>query len=125
MLSTRAMYLLTALALGAAAIEPSPADGKLSSALELALPPLASAQDYWTASKNSYQQANSYSRLNETRAACEALAKSLDYYRVYYRMAIAEDIDTSLREASVVDGDGGDGMREIRARFGCTRPQPG
>jgi hypothetical protein len=121
MLSTRAMYILTALVLGLAAIEPSSADGKLSGALELTLPPFASAQDYRTASKNFYQRASRYSQVNETQAACESLAKSLDYYR----MAIAKDTSASGREASAVEGDGGDAMREIRARFGCTRPQLG
>jgi negative regulator of sigma E activity len=121
MLSTRAMYLLTAMVLGLAAIEPSSADGKLSDTPELKLLPLASAQDYRSASRNSYRRASRHSQLNETQAACDALAKSLDYYR----MAIAKDTDPSAREAAAVDGDGGDGMREIRARFGCTRTQLG
>lgn len=125
MLSTRVTYLLMALALGLAAVELSPAEGKPADALELALPRLASAHDYLTASKNSYRRASTYSQLNETRAACEALAKSLDYYRIYYRMAIGEEADITFREVPAADGDGGDGMREILARFGCTRPQLG
>ena len=121
MLSTRAMYLLTAMVLGLAAIEPSSADGKHSDALELTPPPFATAQDYWTASRNSCERARRHNRLNETRAACDALARSLDYYR----MAIAKDSDPSAREAAAVDSDGGDGMREIRSRFGCTLTQLG
>jgi hypothetical protein len=70
MSSTRTWYLLTALALVLAAIEPSSADSP------------ANAQDYWTASKASLQQATAHRQLNETEAACEALAKSLDYYRI-------------------------------------------
>jgi hypothetical protein len=115
------MYLLTAMVLGLAAIEPSSADGKLTGSPELTLVPLTSAQDYLNASKNSYRRASRHSQLNEPRAACDALAKSLDYYR----MAIAKDTDPSAREAALVDGDGGDGMREIRARFGCTETQLG
>jgi len=100
MLTTRTWYLLTALALMLTAIEPSSADSR------------ATAPDYWTASKLSLQQANAHRRLNETQAACEALAKSLTYYRT------ALDKENVLGRA--VRSDEGDAMQEIRARFGCT-----
>jgi hypothetical protein len=106
MFEMRTWYLVTALLLCIAAIEPSSADspGKLST-----------AQDYWSASKISFQLASKHNRLNETQAACEALTKSLDYYR----MALAKD----SREVTLVSSDGGDGMQEIRSQFGCTRAQ--
>lgn len=115
-MKTRTMYFMTALLLALGAIEPSSAgsQGNLSDALEQALPSLASAQDYWSASKISLQLANERNRLNETRAACEALAKSLDYYR----MALAKETDTPLRQFGTGLGDD-EGMREIRTRFGC------
>src|SRR5262245_46957603 len=122
MLNTRVMYMMTALLLGLAAIEPSSADSqaKLSDAFEQTLP-FASPRDYWSASKMSFQRATKHSRLNETQAACEALAKSLDYYRI----ALTSDTDSSVRQRTVDNGDGGDGMQEIRARFGCTSTQLG
>jgi hypothetical protein len=114
MLKTRTMYLMTALLLGLATLEPSSAEslGKLS-----VTEPLASAQDYWSASKSSIQLANEHIRHNETAAACEALAKSLDYYR----MALAKETNTSRSEFGTGLGDD-EGMREIRARFGCPAP---
>lgn len=116
-MKTRTMYLMTALLLSLGAIEPSSADSQanLSNALEQALPSLASAQDYWSASKISLQLANERNRLNETPAACEALAKSLDYYR----MALAKETNTPITQFDSGLGDD-EGMREIRARFGCT-----
>lgn len=116
MSKTRTMYLMTALALAFAAIEPSSADsrGTLSDALEQALPSLASTQDYWSASKISFQLATERSRQNQTPAACEALAKSLDYYR----MALAKETNTPLEQFGSGLGDD-EGMREIRTRFGC------
>ena len=116
MLKTRTMYLMSALVLALAAIEPSSADsrGTLSDALEQALPSLASTQDYWSASKISFQLASERSRHNQTPAACEALAKSLDYYR----MALAKETNTPLEHFGYGLGDD-EGMREIRTRFGC------
>ena len=116
MSKTRTMYLMTALVLALAAIEPSSADsrGTLADALEQALPSLASTQDYWSASKISFQLASERSRHNQTPAACEALAKSLDYYR----MALAKDTNTPLEHFGYGLGDD-EGMREIRTRFGC------
>ena len=115
-MKTRTMYLLTMLALALGAIEPTSADSQttLTAALEQALPSLASAQDYWSASKISLQLANERNRMNEPQAACEALAKSLDYYR----MALAKETNTPRSEFGTGLGDD-EGMREIRARFGC------
>lgn len=111
------MYLMTALLLAFAAIEPSAADSRstLSDALEQAIPSLASAQDYSSASKISFQLASERSRNNQTPAACEALAKSLDYYR----MALAKDTNTPIEQLGSGLGDD-EGMREIRTRFGCS-----
>jgi len=118
-MKTRTMYLLTALLLSAAAIEPSSADsqGSLAFALEEALPSLTSAQDYWSASRISLQLANERHRLNETTAACAALAKSLDYYR----LALAKETHTPVANLGAGLGDD-EGMREIRTRFGCSGP---
>jgi len=115
-MKTRTMYVLTMLALALGAIEPTSADSQttLTAALEQALPSLASAQDYWSASKISLQLANERNRMNEPQAACEALAKSLDYYR----MALAKETNTPRIEFGTGLGDD-EGMREIRARFGC------
>jgi len=115
-MKTRTTYLMTALMLGIAAIEPSSAEsGSLTDALEQALPSLASAQDYRSASKISFQLASERSRQDDTKAACEALAKSLDYYR----MALAKETNTPLSQFGTGLGDD-EGMREIRARFGCS-----
>ena len=107
MSNTRTWYLLAALALVLAAIEPSSADSRVK------------GPDYWTASKTSLEQANTHRRLNETRAACEALAESLDYYR------IALDQELLSKTARPVGRDEGDAMQEIRSRFGCTSLQLG
>ena len=106
MLNTRLWYLMTALLLGVAAIEPSPASSQGN---------LSSDQDYWSASRISFQLASKLNRLNEPQAACEALAKSLNYYRI----ALAKD----SREVAFVNSDNGDGMQEIRSQFGCTPAQ--
>lgn len=117
MSNTRTLYVLTALLLGFAAIEPSSADSqtKRTIAFEQGLQPLATAQDYWSASKTSRQLANEYRQHNDTTAACEALAKSLDHYR----MALAKETNTPRSEFGTGLGDD-EGMREIRARFGCS-----
>ena len=102
MSTTRTWYLLTALALLVAAIEPSSADSR------------ATAPDYWTASKTSLHQADAYRRLNQTQAACEALTKSLEYYR----LALVREglLSKAVRPTR---NDNGDAMQEIRSRFGC------
>ena len=106
MLNTRGMYVMTALLLALAAIEPSSANSQAR----------ASALDNWSESKLSLHIANNYRRINETEAACDALAKSLDYYRV----ALAQETGTPLNEFG--SGLGNDeGMQEIRSRFGCNR----
>ena len=65
MSTTRTMYLLTALLLAVAAIEPSSAESRLSDSLEPSVESLATAQDYWSASKLSFQLANERSRNND------------------------------------------------------------
>ena len=94
-----ALFSMIAFLVGFTAFEPASSPGaqkRLSDALEQALPSLASVQDYWTASKVSFQLASARSRLNEMPAACEALSQSLDYYR----KAVANDTDTPLRTAA-------------------------
>ena len=108
MSNTRSWYLLTALALVLASIEPSSADSR------------ANAPDYWAASKTSLQQAYEHRRLNETQAACDALGESLEYYR----MALAREALPS-NATGLTRIEEGDAMQEIRARFGCTRMQLG
>src|SRR5215470_14192307 len=114
MLKTRTMYLMTALLLGLAALEPSSAESQAKRSPHEQAMPFASAQDYWSASRSSIQMANEHIRHNENAAACEALAKSLDYYR----MALAKETNTPRSEFGTGLGDD-EGMREIRARFGC------
>ncbi len=99
---------------GLAPVSPGDADRKLSDAIERELPSLVSAEDYWTASKVSFQLAGARSRLNETGAACTALSNSLDYYR----RALARDADTPFYEFGTGPGIDG-GMMEIRSMFGC------
>jgi len=88
------------------------------STLEKALPPLMASQDYWSVSKAYFQLAVARGRLNDTRAACAALSKSLDYYR----QALAKDnLSLSYFGEMASDGsDDSDGMQEVRSRFGCT-----
>src|SRR5712691_9113407 len=87
------------------------------SSLEEALPPLIAAQDFWSASKGYFQLAVARGRLNETGAACVALAQSLDYYR----KALAKD-ELSVAYFGEMASDGNDdseGMQEMRSKFGC------
>ncbi len=102
---------------GLAPVSSSDADRELSEAIEQALPSLVLAGDYWTASKVSFQLAGARSRLKETRAACTALSKSLDYYR----KAVATDTDIPLYEFGSDSGDD-EGMLEVRSMFGCAKP---
>jgi len=115
MSNPRTWYLLTALALLLAAIEPSSASFRVK--LNDAAMSSTSASDYLSASKASLQEASEYRRLNETQAACEALAQSLDYYR----MALEKELLASV--AKPARSDEGDGMQEIRTGFGCTSAQ--
>jgi len=87
------------------------------SVLENALPPLVASQDYWSASKAYFQLAVARGRLNETRTACAALSKSLDYYR----RALAKD-KLSLDYFGEMASDGSDDsdrMQDVRSRIGC------
>lgn len=113
-----------ALALGFAAIPPaqsSDSDGRLSDALEQALPTLVSSGDYRSASKLYFQLALARSKMNQTPAACAALSKSL----TYYRKALAEETGARMSGASGDAKNDDDGMQDIRSRFGCTRAQFG
>jgi len=105
-LNTRAIYAISGILLAFAVIGPSPANSQGKT----------SALDDWSESKLSFHLASNYRRINETRAACDALAKSLDYYRA----ALAKETNTPLSEFGSGLGDD-EGMREIRSRFGCTR----
>jgi len=102
---------------GLAPVSSRDADRELSDAIEQALPSLVLAGDYWTASKASFQLAGARSRLKETRAACAALSRSLDYYR----KAVATDTDIPLYELGS-DLRDDEGMREVRSLFGCAKP---
>src|SRR3981189_1117645 len=115
MFKTRTLYLLTALLLSVAAIEPSTADSQARLSLGPDLPSLASAQDYRSASKSSLRLANEHGRRNETAAAREWLAKALDYSR----KALVVDGDRSAQRA-FANSEHGDGMQHVRAQFGCT-----
>lgn len=117
MFKTRTLYVLTAALLGLAAIEPSSADSHGKPSFGRDLPAITSAHDYLSASKSSLRLANEHSQHSETAAACDELAKSLDYYR----KALAADDHSA--QAAFVNGDDGDGMQQIRSRFGCTRTQ--
>src|ERR1700682_6347579 len=89
----------------------------VSSFEQTALPSLIASQDYWTASKVYFQVAVARKHLNETAAACAALSQSLEYYRA----ALVKD-NLSVVEFGDMASDGsdeGDGMQEVRAKFGC------
>jgi hypothetical protein len=77
----------------------------------------APAPDNWSESKLSLHTANNHRHINETEAACGALAESLDHYR----MALAKETDTPLNEFGSGLGGNDEGMQEIRSQFGCTR----
>ena len=89
----------------------------VSSFEKTALPPLIASQDYWTASKVYFQVAIVRGHLNETDAACAALSQSLEYYRA----ALAKDnLSVAYFGEMASDGsEGGSGMQEVRAKFGC------
>ena len=89
----------------------------VSSFENFALPPLIASQDFWSASKVYFQVAIARNRLNEAQAACAALSQSL----AYYRAALAKDNLSLVYFGDMAsDGtDGGDGMKEVRAKFGC------
>jgi len=89
----------------------------VSSFEKTALPSLIASQDYWTASKVYFQVAIVRGHLNETDAACAALSQSLEYYRA----ALAKDnLSVAYFGEMASDGsEGGSGMQEVRAKFGC------
>ncbi len=79
------------------------------------LPVLIASQDFRSASKVYMQLAVAHNRLSESGAACGALSQSL----AYYRKALVKD-DASLSGEMASDGvDNSDGMKEVRAKFGC------
>jgi len=102
---------------GCASTWPALSDGSAGS-IEQALPSLVSSGDYRSASQLYFQLATARDRLEETAAACNALYKSL----AYYRKALAKATNTPLHEPSS-DGGKDDGMQEFRSKFGCTRAQ--
>ncbi len=109
--------------LGCAAVpvSSSDADRRLSNALDQALATLVSSGDYRSASKLSFQLATARSRMNETAAACSALSQSL----AQYRTALSKETGEPVYAAASNGGTQGDGMQEIRSRFGCTVAQLG
>ena len=89
----------------------------VSSFERTALPPLIASQDFWSASKVYFQLAIARSDLHETQAACAALAQSLAYYRA---ALVKDNLSLVYFGDMASDGrDGGDGMQEARAKFGC------
>jgi hypothetical protein len=88
---------------------------------KIALPPLLASQDFWSASKVYFQLAVAHSRLSETGAACAALGQSL----AYYRAALKKDNDSLTYAGDMVSGgaDDSEGMKEVRAKFGCDSVQ--
>src|SRR5258706_3461667 len=89
------------------------------SSLEKALPPLMASQDYWSASKAYCQLAVARGRLNETRAGCAALSKSVDYYR---RALVKDKLSLDYFGDTASDGsDDSEGMLEVSSRLGCER----
>ena len=117
MSNPRTWYLLTALALVLAAIEPSSA-GSHGRSYD-ATPSSGPVADYWFASKASLQKASKHRHLNETKAGCGALAQSLDYYRIALDKELLGNVGRPVRSGE------GDAMQEIRSRFGCANAQIG
>ena len=81
----------------------------------------ASPEDYRSASALSLRLAIVQHRLNETAAACSALSQSL----AYYRKALISEAGVSEYEGAPSSASAGDGMQEIRSKFGCTIEQFG
>jgi len=60
--------------------------------------------------------ATAYKSVNDGLAACAALSRSLDYYR----LALANEPHTPSYEWAAEASDyEDDGMREVRSQFGC------
>jgi len=88
---------------------------KIASLENTALPALIASQDFRSASKVYVQLAAAHSRLSETGAACAALSQSL----AYYRKALVKDHPSLAGELASDGADDSDGMKEVRAKFGC------
>jgi tetratricopeptide (TPR) repeat protein len=103
------------------ASEPNVADAATS--FEKVLPALVSLDDYAslnTVSKVYFALATAYKRMNDAPAACAALSQSLDYYL----RALAKEPHTPSYERAVSLNDAEDeGLKEVRARFGCESTQ--
>lgn len=84
--------------------------------LKKSLSSAVSSQDYRAASSTAFRLASAHRSQGETRAACAALAQSLEYYR----KAVAKDSGVSEPAIASINDDS-DGMAEVRAKFGCTR----
>jgi hypothetical protein len=82
-----------------------------------ALPQAIASLDFWSASKVYFQLAIAHERLKETGAACAALSQSLGYYRA----ALVKDNLAPVDFDDIASGgaDNSDGMKEVRAKFGC------
>jgi hypothetical protein len=84
--------------------------------LQKSLSSAVSSQDYRAASSTAFRLASAHKSQGETRAACAALAQSLEYYR----KALTKD--SGISEPAIASiNDGSDGMADVRAKFGCTR----
>jgi hypothetical protein len=86
------------------------AQGAVVQDLERSVSSFAAAGKYREASSAAFQLAEAHKRAGNTVKACDALSRSLDYYR--QANSPDERAASSLR-------DGSDGMAEVRARFGC------
>jgi hypothetical protein len=85
--------------------------------LEKALPPLVSSEDYRAASNTAFLLATARSQLDQTVAACAALAQSLEYYR----KAISQETGERTHGKALGIEEASDGMAIVRAKFGCNR----
>jgi hypothetical protein len=90
-----------------------------ASSIENVLPALLSSGEDRSASKVYLLLATARSRINETPAACAALAQSL----YLYRKALARDTGAPLEELAS-NGSEDDGMVEVRSKFGCANIRP-
>ena len=90
-----------------------------AASFEKVLPALIARNDYRSldiASKAYFALATAYRGVNDAPAACAALSQSLDYYR----RALAKEPHTPSYERAVSLNDAEDeGLREVRAQFGC------
>ena len=88
---------------------------RIASLEKTALPALIASQDFRSASKVYLQLAVAHSRVSETGAACAALSQSL----AYYRKALVKDNPSLAGDLASEGVDNSDGMKEVRAKFGC------